>query len=208
MNLQDNKVFVQIGTNNGKDDFNLLCRKHTPSKVILVEPNSRLRDEIVENYQDIENVFITFSAITEKEGFVDLCIRPEMNLEGELKGIRYDGGYSALPLDDWGEELDVMTVPCMTFQSLCDKYGITDIHFLQIDTEGYDAEIIKSIDFNTVNIDIIRYEWWGFPEACFTKHKDKGVLCGDKGMEYVTDKLIFLGYELKRVDENVIAIKV
>ena len=56
----------------------------------------------------------------------------------------------------------------ITFNSLCKKYFIKNIHYLQIDTEGFDSEIIQSIDFNNINIDIIRYEKWNFSTDCFT----------------------------------------
>ena len=35
-------------------------------------------------------------------------------------------------------------VPCISLKGLLAKYCITQIDLLQIDTEGYDAEIIKS----------------------------------------------------------------
>ena len=44
MNILNNrsnpKVFIQIGTNTGDDNFRKLVLKHKPKKVILVEPNS------------------------------------------------------------------------------------------------------------------------------------------------------------------------
>jgi len=62
--------------------------------------------------------------------------------------------YSLIPMDDWGNEFLSIEAPSMTFEKLCDKYRLTDIQFLQIDTEGYDSEIIKSIDFSKINIDV------------------------------------------------------
>ena len=38
--LSKPKVFIQIGTNTGDDNFRKLVLKHKPKKVILVEPNS------------------------------------------------------------------------------------------------------------------------------------------------------------------------
>jgi FkbM family methyltransferase len=203
------KTFVQIGTNNGNDEFNEIVRLVKPDLVVLVEPNTSLIEEIVKNYDGVKNVHLTPVAITgEGNSTATMFIKSNMNKEGELDGIRYDGGYSLLPLDDWGNELDAMNVRTMTFAELCAEYDITHIDYLQIDTEGYDAEIIKSIDFDKITIEVIKYEWWGFPEVFFTRHKDKGVLCGDKGMQFITDKLIGLGYKLTRSRENVIARKI
>ena len=47
---------------------------------------------------------------------------------------------------------------CLTFDELVRQYDVEHIDLLQIDTEGYDAEIIKSIDFSKIKPSIIRFE--------------------------------------------------
>jgi len=49
-------------------------------------------------------------------------------------------------------------VPCRSLMSLIDEYKMTDLDFLQIDTEGFDDEIIKMIDFSLVRPKIIKFE--------------------------------------------------
>jgi hypothetical protein len=49
-------------------------------------------------------------------------------------------------IPDIDERVETMEVPCVTFESLCRKHGLEDLDVLQIDTEGYDFEIIRSID--------------------------------------------------------------
>ena len=46
----------------------------------------------------------------------------------------------------------------MTFSDLIIKHKVKDIDLLQIDTEGYDGELICSIDFNLIRPKFIRYE--------------------------------------------------
>ena len=91
--------------------------------------------------------------------------------------------FSLLPMDDWGNDFVEIEAPSMTFNDLCDKYEIRHIDFLQIDTEGYDAEIIKSIDFTKIKIDTIKYEIWHFPVECFKRHGEKGKEYGWAGMK-------------------------
>ena len=81
------------------------------------------------------------------------------------------------------------------------------IHYLQIDTEGYDAEIIKSIDISRVNIDIIKYETWNFAEDCFSRRGDKAKLYGVNGMNYISNLLLSLDYELTKDGGDMIAVK-
>ena len=49
-------------------------------------------------------------------------------------------------------------VACLSFAYLIESQKIDKIDFLQIDTEGYDYEIIKTIDFDLMPPQIIRYE--------------------------------------------------
>ena len=48
--LKSNKVMIQIGTNLGRDIFRDLVQKYNPSKVLLIEPNSSLINDIKRNY--------------------------------------------------------------------------------------------------------------------------------------------------------------
>ena len=49
-------------------------------------------------------------------------------------------------------------VPCISFMDLIKKEGISKLHLLQIDAEGYDVEIINSIDFTIIKPAIINFE--------------------------------------------------
>ena len=208
--IKQNKVLVQIGTNNGDDAFNKIVRFAHPSKVILVEPNASLNDKIRENYKGV-SVIIENVAITETDKGLVKIVKPKNIITSTgkyYKGLNYtDVHYSLIPMDDWGNNFDEMEVPSMSFMSLCAKYNLTDIHYLQIDTEGYDAEIIKSIDFDKVNIDMIQYERWYFSEDCFTRHGEKGKEYGTNGMNYISELLDSRGYALIRQRENILALK-
>ena len=52
-----------------------------------------------------------------------------------------------------------LKVPTLTFESLINKYNISNISLLQIDTEGYDFEILKMVFSAKVFPEIINYEW-------------------------------------------------
>jgi FkbM family methyltransferase len=209
--IEQNKVMVQIGTNNGADEFNTVVKSSNPSKVILVEPNMKLNGEILKNYSGISNVFIENVAITEEDkGLVKLVI-PKNHYDRSGKRIGktnyIDKHYSLLPMDDWGSDFNEIEVRSMTFAGLCEKHGITEIGYLQIDTEGYDAEIIKSIDFSKIHIDVIKYEDWSFPVSCFTRHGDKAAKYGVNGMNEVAFMLKFLGYVISKESSDFLAVK-
>jgi FkbM family methyltransferase len=209
--LESNKVFIQIGANNGNDDFNNMVRQYHPSKVILVEPNKELNVELIKNYMGIPNVIIENVAITEKDKGVVELVHPK-NVYNKIgkrisKWNYVSLHYSLVPMDDWGSDFDKISAPSMSFTTLCRKHGISDIHYLQVDTEGYDAEIIKSIDFKQIKIDVIKYEDWSFPESAFKRHGAKAKLYGINGMQFVSHMLLNLGYTLSRESGDVVAIK-
>lgn len=49
-------------------------------------------------------------------------------------------------------------VPCRTLGGLLQEHGLNELDLLQIDTEGYDAEILRAIDFSRHRIHVIRFE--------------------------------------------------
>ena len=72
-----------------------------------------------------------------------------------------------------------------------------------MDTEGFDSEIIRMIDFAKYRINAIRYEKWGFDSKEFTRYSgDKSGQMGVAGMDYVRDRLIQLGYALTDVRDE------
>ena len=219
MNIEKNKVFIQIGTNDGYDDFNNIVKTYSPSKVILVEPNKHLNKKINEAYSGIDNVFLENLAITDiNKGVVKLVIPKNNSFGRSVNGVNYgdpsaSGGFSLIPMDDWGDDFETIETDSMSLNDLCEKYEINDIHYLQIDTEGYDSEIIKSIDFSRLKIDIIKYEWWGFSEDAFKRYGDKSKLYGLNGMNYVSNLLESLGYTVNKIMDsdgttNMLAIKI
>ena len=201
---KQDKVLVQIGTYDGchdNDRFNEIVKGMSPSKVILIEPNKALNDKIWSNYAGVDNVVLENVAIVaeENKGMVQL-VYPKNNVDGvSVNGIHYgDHNFSLVPMDDWGDDFEELETPSMTFNELCRKHKLAHIHYLQVDAEGYDAEIIKSIDFSKVNIDIIKYEYWPFDETCFTRHGNKAKLYGASGMQSAEDFLKFLGYSVTK----------
>jgi FkbM family methyltransferase len=202
------KTFIQIGTHNGDDEFNKLVKKENPDLVILVEPNNNLNEEIIENYSSIiDRVHIENIAINTKSGPCEVVIpkNPLPLSDGNYCELG-TGHYSLLPMDDWGDDFKSIKVNGMTFSDLCEKYSIDEIDYLQTDTEGFDSQIILSIDFDKIKIKKLQYEYWPFKsEDQYTRYGKEGEKYGINGMEEVESKLTSLGYKLSYCPEDVIA---
>jgi hypothetical protein len=53
---------------------------------------------------------------------------------------------------------EVMKVNTKKLETICNENNITHINYLSIDVEGAEFEVIKSINFDKVFIDIIEFE--------------------------------------------------
>lgn len=207
-----NRVFFQIGTNNGNDLFNMHVLKEKPDLVILVEPNKDLVNEIMKNYELIEQfskVVIYNNAIYyENNQTVDLVIPSKHGIYGQKadNGFTYgDQHFSLVPMNDWGKKEDMASIQAktITFDQICKNHNITTIEYLQIDTEGFDTEIIKMIDFSKYKIKNIRFEKWGFSSECFTNYNsEKANDLGENGMKFAIKKLLENNYKLYEINDS------
>ena len=213
------KVFFQIGTNTGYDQFRENVKFSKPDRVILVEPNRELVPEITKNYKDISGVRIYNNAIYyENNKNVDLFI-PKLvsRSDDSIMGMRAANGchynnehYTLCPLNDWGDSKDEMTkitAEGITFDEICRRENITEIEYLQIDTEGFDTEIIKMIDLKKYKIHRIRFEKWEFNSEQFSKFnsniegKNLAKKLGNAGLQDAINKLIENNYVLIDVQD-------
>ena len=96
------------------------------------------------------------------------------------------------------KDIDEIEIKFITFDNLIEKYLIESIDKLQIDVEGAEYEILKSIDYKKINISSIQFE---------SKHFDGTFKEGAK-LEKIKKKLISEGYKLNQIDnENILAKK-
>ena len=96
------------------------------------------------------------------------------------------------------KDIDEIDIEFITFDNLVENYSIESIDKLQIDVEGAEYEILKSIDYKKININSIQFE---------SKHFD-GTFKEGKKLEEIKKKLISEGYKLNQIDnENILAAK-
>jgi len=203
------RVAFQIGTNNGNDLFRNRVLQNKPDMVILVEPIEYLISQIQQNYSSVKNVHIYNNAIYYKnDEIVELYIPAKNGVMGTKadNGITYaDAHFSLLPMNDWGPKDDMVKVNAksITFDEICKRHNITEIEYLQIDTEGFDCEIIKMIDFSKYKIKQLRFESWGFDTSCFTRyHNELSDELGINGMNIAIDKLKKHNYSISAIRDQ------
>ena len=96
------------------------------------------------------------------------------------------------------EDIEKMSITCVRFEDLINKYAINSIEKLLIDVEGSEYQILKDIDLKKVNIKKIIFEY---------KHFDDYFKQGAK-LDEITNKLEKNNYKITKLDEeNILAEK-
>ncbi|KAJ1473394.1 S-adenosyl-L-methionine-dependent methyltransferase [Baffinella frigidus] len=159
----DGVVFVEIGANDGRFADPLFPFVSSLGwRGVLVEPLPDVFALLQDNYKGFPNLRFENAAITEAGGATVREIRrvplaAVREMEAECVGRPHAGmcGYAigvASFKDDehahWvlREKGVTEEVKCMSLQELLDKHSIRTFHVFQVDTEGYDAEIVNQLD--------------------------------------------------------------
>jgi len=97
------------------------------------------------------------------------------------------------------EDIEDIEIEFIDFDKLIEKYHIKSIKNLQIDAEGAEFEILKTINFTKIDIKILEFE---------AKHFDGTFFEGPK-MRIIKEKLASNGFEIIKIDkENILAKKI
>jgi FkbM family methyltransferase len=147
-----------VGAHDGITFSNtFLFEKKYGWKGLAIEPNPKIFIELENN----RNCLIENVAISSKPGKHNfIAIEGHSNM---LSGI--ESNYSKKHLRRLKREIEVYNqkvvkhvMETTTMVNLFDKYDMERVSFISIDTEGSDLEVLKSIDFNKTEIDIIIIE--------------------------------------------------
>jgi FkbM family methyltransferase len=167
--LYPEAVFVEVGSNDGThhDHLRPFIRSRSWSGV-MVEPVPYVFERLRANYGDLDRIAFANVAIADRDGELPFYHLAEVS-EDERERVPgwYDGLGSfsrdvvldhAREIPDIAERLVRTDVPTRTLASLCREHGIDAIDLLLIDTEGYDYELIRSIDLAAQHPRLMIYE--------------------------------------------------
>jgi len=148
-------TFLQIGAFDGAgdDDLHELVVRHR-LRGLLVEPQPAAFTRLRQTYRDQPQVTLLQAAIAEREGTRDLyCRRGDASMAASFdrEHLRKHGISDA--------EIVARPVVCHTIESALRTAGLERVDLIQIDAEGYDWPIIRSIDFTTLRPAILRFEY-------------------------------------------------
>ncbi len=145
---------------------------------VLVEPVGEYFALLREAYAGVPGVRFEQAAIAERAGLRDFFrlgadpvahgLPAWLSQLGSLRPDRmtalwdhYERGHrpdSARLTDFYEAHKVVEPVTCLTFEMLLQRHGVTHVDLLQIDAEGYDYDILRSINFSRTRPTFVNYE--------------------------------------------------
>ena len=153
--------YVDVGSHDGVSLNNTLYfEKNNNWRGINIEPIKCVFDKLVENRTADRNTNIN-CAICNYDGEADFYLNE--GYTEMLSGIieNYDARHLERLKNENTEMLattQVVKVNTKRLQTILDEHEVSHIHYLSIDVEGAEFEVIKSIDFDKVFVDVIGFE--------------------------------------------------
>lgn len=162
--------FVQVGAHDGIWDdplHDLILEYHLPG--LLIEPLPDIFDKLRHNYRDQPQLLFENVAILNRDGDVPIHrVRNHESVPAHWHGFASFNRDNLLTQGVPAEHIETIPVQGTSLPSLLAKHGINRVSLLQIDTEGYDFEIIRFAFDAGIFPDIINYEHcWLVPDIRF-----------------------------------------
>lgn len=161
--------FVQVGANDGIFDdplHDLILEHHL--RGLLIEPLPDIFQKLKFNYRDQPQLLFENMAISSCDGTMSIHRVRNNVVTSHHSGIASFTRKNLLKQGVPPEHIETLSVQGTSLQSLLAKHKINRINLLQIDTEGYDFEVIKSAFEDEIFPDMIHYEHcWLIPEIRF-----------------------------------------
>lgn len=180
---KEGMTFIEVGANNGVDNDPIRdwVRRYKWTGV-LIEPVPSAFEDLRKSYSGIDGVSFEDVAISNSDEKVSIMYRPKSSKIASL-----DKDHA--PMKGKYKEIKVKL---NRLDDIVQKYGFVELDLLNIDAEGHDFEVIKSLDLNRCRPKIIHYEHRHFGDIkkeCETYLLDNGYfLCWNRNNTVAIDK--------------------
>jgi FkbM family methyltransferase len=154
-----NGFYMDVGAHDGITINNTLYfEKYNNWTGINVEPIKTVYDNLVINRPNNININC---AICNNDGDAEfICNVGYTEMLSGLKDCFDDRHHQRLNYENeiFDSKTNIININTRRIESICDEYNVKHINYLSIDVEGAEFEVIKSINFNKVFIDVIGFE--------------------------------------------------
>ena len=192
----DDVTMIQVGAFDGQGYdplYNLVKKKNW--RGVLLEPQKHAFDRLRDTYKNQPNLTFVNAALSEADGTRILYTvkkgAPGAIWAQELASfdknhlLKHEGD-----IPNVAQYIEETVVDCITFDTLFSRYDIKHANVLQIDTEGFDFEVIKLYNVAERKPEIINFEH---------KHLSK------EDWARCVEMLIDLGYRVAKTGQDTLA---
>lgn len=152
-------VFVDVGAHDGVTINNTLYfEKYNDWTGINIEPIKEVYDKLVINRPTSININC---AVCNSDGETEfLCNKGYTEMISGIKDTFDPRHIQRLERENiqMGSFTETITVNTKRLETIFDEHDITRIEYLSVDVEGAEFEVIRSINFDKVFIDVIGFE--------------------------------------------------
>jgi len=121
----------------------------TDAEFILVDADPKEIERLKERYKNKKNFFILHTAISNKEGMMNLNILANPAMNSSQKRIESSPLFKDENRSKQTKISEVIQVEMSSISKICKKFG--DVDFIKIDIEGCEMEALESIeDFSSI----------------------------------------------------------
>ena len=153
--------FIQVGANDGEygDPLRKYILKY-PWRGILVEPQPDIFAKLQENYAAIKDRLIFENVAIAKDVSIITMYKAPGNHPNAYQAsvVSINPKAVARQLALRPQQLERLLVPCTSLDNMIKKYRMPQIDILQIDAEGCDYDIIRSLDLSEISPLIVQFE--------------------------------------------------
>ena len=185
-----NGFFVDVGAHDGVSINNsLFFEKNNDWTGINVEPIESVYSKLIVNRPQCININC---AVNNEDGFSEFILNK--GYTEMISGLKneFDPRHKnrlSVELSHFGGTTEIVTVPTKRLETIFTENNVSLVNYLSIDVEGAEFEVIKSINFDKVFIDVIGFE---------NNYEDQGLII----MNYLKEK----GYRLLQKSMDIIMI--
>ncbi len=189
--LKKINYFVQVGAHDGEmhDPLNSLLLKNKWNG-ILIEPQKDMLKKYKNRYKDRDNLIFINAAVHPTESSIDLY---KIKSPDEYS---HTGWASIMPkrFKDtiYEKDLIIEKVRAIPLMNIIHNSGFKHIDLLQIDTEGYDLDVLKMFDLNIFHPLLIQFEHYHLSKKQYEESvdylKNYGYVCFKKGYDTISIK--------------------
>ena len=197
-------VFVQVGAHDTSQLDPLV--KHVAERAwtgLMIEPVPYVFERLRAAHGANPRVTLENVAVADRAGTRTLYYLPQSDDEGlppwydALASFRREvllGHTEHIP--DVAERVATIEVKCATFEELCERHRLGKLDVVQIDTEGYDHEVLRGIDFARHQPGLVMFEHLHLDAATHAASLD---LLHGQGYETASDHMDTMGLHRSEV---------